>query len=142
LVRHQVNNIRLSLAYVQRLEEQELTQGDFPDFDGVNHLEVGFFRPALSLGVLLLDLHLSVLVFGAGEQKIVRFVHFEVVARLERVNHSPRPSCIEEWSLLKRAECQDVDSISIEHDEVLVFVEQDTYDLRLPELEPFVSKDD
>ena len=58
------------------------------------------------------------------------------------MNHSPRPSSIKEWSLLKRAECQDVDSISIEHDEVLVFVEQDTYDLRLPELEPFVSKDD
>jgi hypothetical protein len=73
-------------------------------------------------------------------EDLVSFVDLQIAAAVERVDHLFLRALAQEWPPVERAQRIHVDAVAIDGHEVLVLVQEEASDLRLPQLEGFVPE--
>ena len=81
-------NITLNTAAVNTLDNHQLPEGDFMDFNFENIVEMSL---VLMVIILLLDTNLSVVIELHSKQQMISWLNFQVVALAKRVDHPLQP---------------------------------------------------
>ena len=78
-------NLRLGLAGIDTLEQEKLSESNLMDLDFEDVIEMSL---TISIRVLLLETHLSIVVELAGEEQMICWLDLDVVDRSKRVDES------------------------------------------------------
>ena len=104
----ELRDFTLSVAGIDTLDHEQLSQGDLMDLDLEDIVKVSL---VVEIVVLVLDADLSVVVELAREEQVVRRFNLQVVATSKGVNQSVLSILVLDYSSLLLSQRNHIDSI-------------------------------